>query len=62
MHRRRYSAFASGSGRGGKLDFGSRNVLDHDARRSRVEASIVALWATGRVEGAEDADILAKAS
>jgi hypothetical protein len=42
VHRRRYSAFVSGSGRGGKLDLGSRSVDDHDARRTRVGISIIA--------------------
>jgi hypothetical protein len=32
-------------GRGGKLDLGSRRVLDHDARRMRVGVSIIASWA-----------------
>ena len=45
MHRRRYSAVDAGDGRGGKLDLGSRSVDDHDARRSRVGATIVASWA-----------------
>jgi hypothetical protein len=45
VHRRRYSAFVAGSGRGGKLDLGSRSVGDHDARRIRVGASIIASWA-----------------
>ena len=48
MHRRRYSAFVAGDGRGGKLDLGSRSVDDHDARRTRVGASIIASWAGWR--------------
>lgn len=44
VHRRRYSRFAEGSGLGGKFDFGSRSVVDHDARRIRVGVSIIALW------------------
>jgi hypothetical protein len=42
VHRRRYSAFVAGDGRGGKLDLGNRSVDDHDARRTRVGASIIA--------------------
>jgi hypothetical protein len=45
VHRRRYSAFVAGDGRGGKLDLGSRSVDDHDARSTRVGASIIASWA-----------------
>lgn len=48
MHRRKYSEFAAGDGRGGKLDLGSRSVDDHDARRTRVGASIIASWAGWR--------------
>lgn len=47
VHRRRYSRFAEGSGLGGKFDFGSRRVVDHDARRIRVGVSIIALWVEG---------------
>lgn len=47
VHRRRYSRFAEESGLGGKFDFGSRSVLDHDARRIRVGVSILALWVGG---------------
>ena len=43
VHRRRYSAFDAGDGRGGKVDLGRRSVDDHDARSSRVVgATIVA--------------------
>jgi hypothetical protein len=45
VHRRRYSAFAAGNGRGGKLDLGNRSVDDHNARRIRVALSILASWA-----------------
>lgn len=32
----------AGNGRGGNVDFGRRSVDDHDARKSRVGATIVA--------------------
>jgi hypothetical protein len=50
VHRRRYSAFVAGNGRGGKLDLGNRSVDDHDARRTRVEVSIIASWAGKRAD------------
>jgi hypothetical protein len=50
VHRRRYSAFVAGDGRGGKLDLGNRSVDDHDARRTRVEVSIIASWAGKRAD------------
>ena len=54
VHRRRYSAFAAGNGRGGKLDLGNRSVDDHDARRTRVALSILASRAGWR---AADTDV-----
>jgi hypothetical protein len=54
VHCRRYFGFVGARGRGGKLDLGSRSVLDHDARRMRVGVSIIASWAGGTAERVDD--------